>query len=61
MLVPFFLSKVAHLIYTDADFERLLPIARGFDVIFRVMTVNGVDLLYCKMVPGVSSFAFLVV
>ena len=50
MLEPSFLSKVANLTYTDPDFERFLLRSRAYGAIFRVMTVRGVDLLYCT--PG---------
>ena len=53
MLKPSFLSKVAKLTCEDPEFEQFLLIKRGFDAIFRIMTVHGVDLLYCT--PGTAS------
>ena len=50
MLEPSFLSKVAELTCENPGFKRLLLRARGSDAMFRVMTVHGIDLLYCT--PG---------
>ena len=50
MLEPFFLNNIAKLTYKDPDFERFLHIARGYDAIFRIMTVYSIDLQY--FTPG---------
>ena len=47
MLKPSFLSNIAELIYEDPFFKQILLILRGFEAMFRIMTVYGVDLLYC--------------
>ena len=54
MLQPSFLSKVAQLTYVNPDFELLLLRSRGYDAIFRIITVHGVDLLYCT--PGTGHY-----
>ena len=52
MLEPFFKSKLAELTFANPDFEQLLLRARGSNAIFRIMTVNGVDLPYCNPDTG---------
>ena len=51
MLEPSFLSKVAELTCADPEFERFLLRSHVVSMpCFRVMTVHGIDLLYCT--PG---------
>ena len=52
MLTPSFLSKVPDLTCDDPDFERLLLRSRGYNAIFRIMTIYGVDLLYLTPSTG---------
>ena len=54
MLQTSFLSKVAQLTCVNPDFELLLLRARGFNAMFRIMTVHGLDLLYCT--PGTGRY-----
>ena len=44
ILKPFFLNNISELIYADPEFERLLFRSRGYDAMFRVMTVHSIDL-----------------
>ena len=46
MLKPSFLSKVAKFAHSCPDFEWSLLIAGGFDAMFCIMTVHGIDFLY---------------
>ena len=46
MLEPSSLSKLAELTCANPEFERFLLISRGFNAMFRVITVHGIELLY---------------
>ena len=46
MVEPSFISKVSGLTYADPEFERFLLTSHNSDVMFRVITVHGFDLLY---------------
>ena len=52
ILEPSFPSNVAKLTCVYPEFERLLLISRGSDARFHIVTVHGVDLLYCTHGTG---------
>ena len=52
MLEPSFLSKVTELTCADPEFKRFLLRVLGYDAIFCIIIVHGIDLVHCTLGTG---------